>query len=110
MKKLISIILIMVMFLGVASAMAEDRGEFYPLLAVVTAWNRVGDTDIRVITCTDRHGNNWEFYDDEDFWNIGDVCNLLMWNMGELEEADEIVEVYYETTLTALDTARFIFP
>ena len=83
---------------GIATASAEvgDRGEFYPLLTVVTGYERIGDTDMWIIDCTDKDGRVWSFYGEEEDAHIGIMFNLLMWNMGEAEEEDEIVEVYYE--------------
>ena len=83
----------------VMTASAEDRGEFYPRLAVVTAFERLGDTDEWIIDCTDKEGNVWSFYGEKEDARIGNIFNLLMWNMGEAEEDDEIVEVYYEGRL-----------
>ena len=79
-----------------ASAEVGDRGEFYPLLTVVTAYERIGDTDLWVISVTDKDGQVWDFYGEEEDAHVGNIYNLLMWNLGEKEEADEIVEVYYE--------------
>lgn len=79
-----------------ASAEVGDRGEFYPLLAVVTAYEQIGDTDLWVIDVTDKDGRVWSFYGEEEDAKIGNIYNLLMWNLGEAEEDDEIVEVYYE--------------
>jgi hypothetical protein len=91
-----AIIMISTAFAMPASAEVGDRGEFYPRLAVVTSYERIGDTGLWVITCTDKDGEEWAFYGEEEDAHIGNVFNLLMWNMGEAEEEDEIVEVYYE--------------
>ena len=77
-----------------ASADSMDRGEFYPRLAVVTSFEQVGD--LWIIDVTDKDGNIWSFYGEEEDARIGNIFNLLMWNMGEAEEADEVVEVYFE--------------
>jgi hypothetical protein len=79
-----------------ASAEVGDRGEFYPRLAVVTAYENIEGTDEWIITCTDKDGEEWAFYGEEEDAHIGNVFNLLMWNMGEAEEEDEIMEAYYE--------------
>lgn len=81
---------------GVATAETADRGEFYPRLAVVTAWEQIGDTDLYIITVIDKDGNEWGFYGEKEDAHIGNIYNLLMWNLGEAEEEDEIVEVYFE--------------
>ena len=94
-----AITLCIITLCGIATAHAEvgDRGEFYPLLAVVTGYERIGDTDLWVIDVTDKDGRVWSFYGEEDDAHIGIMFNLLMWNLGgEHEEEDEIVEVYYE--------------
>lgn len=86
---------------GIATANAEvgDRGEFYPLLTVVTGYERIGDTDLWIIDVTDKDGRVWSFYGEEEDAHVGNIYNLLMWNMGEREEDDEIVEVYFEGTM-----------
>lgn len=76
-------------------AESADRGEFYPKLVVVVETEQIS-TDLWIITCEDRTGNLWAFYDDAREWSVGDIANLLMWNMGEREEDDEIIEVYWE--------------
>lgn len=82
-----------------ASAEVGDRGEFYPLLAVVTGYEKIGDTDLWIIDVTDKDGRVWSFYGEAEDAHVGIMFNLLMWNMGEAEEEDEIVEVYYEGRL-----------
>ena len=77
-----------------ATAEAEDRGEFYPKLSIVTEIETIGE--LKLISCTDKDGMVWSFYDDENYWEMGDIANLLMWNLSENEEADEVVEVYKE--------------
>lgn len=79
-----------------AVAEVGNRGEFYPRLTVVVEKEQIADTGLWVIYCQDKNGNVWGFYDDEGEWNIGDIANLLMWNMSEREEEDEIIEVYWE--------------
>ena len=93
-----AIIIAIIALCGVATASAEvgDRGEFYPRLAVVTAYERIGETDTWIITCTDKEGKAWSFYGEKEDAHIGNIFNLLMWNLGGEEEADEIVEVYFE--------------
>lgn len=87
-------ILISCAFVLPACAEVGDRGEFYPRLTVVTSYERVGD--LWIIDCTDKDGMVWSFYGEEEDAHIGNMFNLLMWNMGEAEEDDEIIEVYYE--------------
>ncbi len=77
-----------------AGAEKADRGEFYPKLAVVTKTEQLGR--LWLVSCEDKEGNIWAFYDDEGTWQVGDIANLLMWNLGEREEDDEIIEVYWE--------------
>lgn len=92
-------IIIACSFVMTASAEVGDRGEFYPRLAVVTAYERIGDTNLWVISVTDKDGQVWDFYGEEEDAHVGNIYNLLMWNLGEREEADEIVEVYFEGTM-----------
>ena len=99
MRKLIAVCMLLALVLG--TACAEDRGEFYPLLTIVI--DVINDTDeIYIILCEDMSGNVWQFYDEENFWKVGDLCNLLMWNMGGPQTEDEIIEVYYEGNMAGL--------
>lgn len=79
------------------------HGEFYPKLAMVISSVRI-DTDLWIVNCQDRTGNVWAFFDDEGTWEIGDIANLLMWNLGEREEDNEIIEVYWEGYTDNLET------
>lgn len=91
-----------------ACAERGDRGEFYPLLTVVVGYERIGDTDEWVIDCMDRYGRVWSFYGEEEDAHIGMLFNLLMWNMGEAEEEDEIIEVYYEGEISPVEQAHWV--
>lgn len=62
----------------------------------MTAYERIGDTDEWIITCTDKDGKEWSFFGEKEDAHIGNIYNLLMWNIGEAEEDDEIIEVYFE--------------
>ena len=102
--KIATIITMIIMILcGIATATAEtaDRGEFYPKMTVVTAWERLGETDLYIITVTDKDGAEWSFYGGQEDAKIGAIFSLLMWNLGEQEENDEIIEVYREGTMDA---------
>lgn len=69
-------------------------GEFYPRLSIVV------EVHEDVVICEDREGNLWAFYGDE--WKVGDLCNLLMWNLDEDIEKHEVIEAYYEGTVDFL--------
>ena len=77
-------------------AEVSDRDEFYPRLAVVVEKEQIKNNGWWIIYCQDKEGIVWAFYDDEGDWDVGDVANLLMWNMSEREEEHEIVDVYWE--------------
>lgn len=94
MKKVVMIMLSVLMMTSIGAYAEEDRGEFYPLLTIVVDIDEWED-DVSVITCQDKSGNIWCFFDEEQEWTIGDIANLLMWNMGGPIEEDEIVEVYW---------------
>ena len=74
-----------------AQEMAElGHGEMYPKLTIVIESTKVDD--LWLVSCRDREGNVWAFWDDEGTWAYGDIANLLMWDL----EEDEIIEVYWE--------------
>lgn len=90
---------LLIVLCGSALAEVGDRGEFYPRLSVVIGWENVGN--LTTVICVDKDGNEWSFYADHGEYQIGDLVNLLMWNLGgEHEEEDEIIEVYYEGRLS----------
>ena len=96
----ITAIIIALCIATTATAEVGDRGEFYPRLAVVTGWELIEGTNEYLISCTDKDGDVWEFFGEEEDAHIGNIFNLLMWNMGENEKNDEIIEVYYEGRMT----------
>lgn len=110
MKKIIATIITITILITCACALAEvgDRGEFYPRLAVVTSYEKIEDSDLWVIVCADKDGNEWAFYGEDEEAHIGNIFNLLMWNLGENEEEDEIVEVYYEGEMTPVELAHWM--
>lgn len=67
-----------------------NHGEVYPKLTVVIESTKIDD--LWLVSCRDREGNVWAFWDDEGAWAYGDIANLLMWDL----EEDEIIEVYWE--------------
>ena len=99
-------IIIACSFVMTASAEVGDRGEFYPRLTVVTSYEQVGD--LWIIDCTDKDGMVWSFYGEEEDAHIGTMFNLLMWNMGEAEEDDEIIEVYYEGEMDTMQMVQWL--
>lgn len=91
-----------------ASAEVGDRGEFYPRLTVVVGYEHIGDTDMWIIDCMDKDGQVWSFYGEEEDAHIGIMFNLLMWNMGEAEEDDEIIEAYYEGRMDTMQMMKWM--
>ena len=90
-----------------ACAEVGDRGEFYPKLTMVVGYQHVS-ADIWVIECMDKDGNIWSFYGEEEDAHIGTMFNLLMWNMGDAEEDDELIEAYYEGRLDEFQIAKWM--
>lgn len=66
------------------------HGEMYPKLTVIIESTKIDD--LWLVSCRDREGNVWAFWDDEGTWAYGDIANLLIWDL----EEDEILEVYWE--------------
>lgn len=86
-----AITLALIALCGIATA---ENADTYNLNAVVTAWEQIGDTALRVVTVTDENGNEWAFFDDEDYWKVGDVVILTMMDMSEEhDELDEVMDV-----------------
>ena len=62
------------------------NGTYYALTTVVVEVDRDNDT----VTCEDYNGHLWEFYGCED-WEIGDLCNLVMFDCGTAEVTDDVI-------------------
>ena len=91
MKKLTAIALALIIALTISTACAFD---YYTKTAIVTAWERIGDTALWVITVTDEDGNVWDFFDDEETYNVLDLVALRMIDHAEEhEESDEVDDV-----------------
>ena len=58
------------------------------------------DRNTDVVICEDCNGNLWEFYGAED-WQVGDECNLVMFDCGTEEIADDVIirETYERSDL-----------
>lgn len=88
------VVMVTVMVICSCACADSEHGEFYPKLTVVFQIETVGST--QVVYCEDSSRNQWAFFDDEEYYKVGDIVNLLMWNLGENEEQDELIEVYKE--------------
>ncbi len=86
MKNLIASILTAGMLTMAGGTTQTDAARIYPATGIVTAINEANDT----FTITDSIGFTWEMEGVED-WAIGDACNLLMYNNGTPEIADDII-------------------
>ena len=82
-----------------ACAEHKDHGEFFPQLTVVVGYEHIG-TDLWLIECMDKDGEVWSFYGEEEDAHIGNIFNLLLWDLGEAEEDIEVVEAYFEGRMT----------
>lgn len=93
---LIAVIITALIIVSCAYAMPAqaERPEFYPKLTVVVSSVRI-DSRLWVVDCKDKEGHIWSFFDEDGTWVQGDLANLLMWALNEVEEDDEIVEVYW---------------
>jgi flagellar basal body L-ring protein FlgH len=78
---------------GITMTATAENLDTYTVTAVVTAWENIGDTTLTVVTVTDENGNLWDFFDDEEFYKIGDVVTVTMWKVEDDEEADEVLDV-----------------
>lgn len=82
--------IILVTTMGGFISSAQETTNFYPLTAIIT---NVNGTEI---TATSINGNLWQFLDDEEYYEKGDMVSLLMDDKGtDLVFDDEIVKVHY---------------
>lgn len=90
-------VLLIVSCVYVMPAQAEAHPEFYPLLTIVVSIDDGMNT--YCVNCLDKDGNVWSFYayhEDGEEWAEGDIANLLMMTIDEIQENDQVVEVYWE--------------
>ena len=78
---------------GITMTATAETADTYTKTAVVTAWEQIGDTALKTITVTDEDGNEWDFFDDEEYWQIGDLAIVTLWDLHEAEESDEVIDV-----------------
>ena len=83
---------------GVATASAE-RG-FYALEGLVIGWERIHETDDRLVAVMGEDGNVWGLYDEE--LKIGDVIVMRMFDLSD--EANQDDEVTDFMLIESLDT------
>ena len=78
---------------GITMTATAENLDTYTVTAVVTAWETIGETTLTVVTVTDENGNLWDFFDDEEFYRVGDMVTVTLWKTGSHEEADEVMDV-----------------
>ena len=72
--------------LGIIAGIILATSHLYPMSGVVTAIDREAD----FVTVETQNGHMWEFYGAED-WMEGDVCALMMNDMGTAEVTDDMI-------------------
>lgn len=80
-----------------------DHGEYYPLLTVAVEVETL--EDCLVVTCLDKMGNLWVFYDADCICECDDVYILMMHDVNNTPdnfEDDIILDIYWECFLTNL--------
>lgn len=86
---MLMMVLVTVTMSGFISS-AQEEINYYPLTAIIT------NVDGNEITATSINGNKWQFLDDEEYYEKGDMVSLLMDDKGtDLVFDDEIVKVHY---------------
>lgn len=89
--KTVCAILALIICAACADTTPRAERKEYPLSTVVTDVNM----EQNIVVVEDFNGNLWEFCGCED-WFEGDICALIMDNMGtEFVEDDEIVSIKY---------------
>ena len=94
---LIALMVTVIIIVTCGAATAET--DLTPRMSLVVGWELIDD--YARFDCLDMEGNVWSFYGDIGEWKIGDVCNLLMYG-------DEVIDVYWEMTLTPVEMVELI--
>ena len=85
MRKIIA--LIIALLLAVAMFVWILFHNVYANLTWVVAVNR----NTHIVTVEDFNGHLWQFCDDEDQWDEGNLVNLVMFDMFTAEITDDII-------------------
>lgn len=83
--------------LGILVGLMLATSHLYPMSGIVTRVDHAQD----IVEVTTQNGHMWEFAPAED-WAEGDICAMLMNDMGTLEVIDDmIISVRYCGTAQA---------
>lgn len=86
------IIIVSCSFTVIATA---ETYNCYACLTVITDTQQI-ENNLWVVSCQDKDGNCWKFFDDNYSWAKGDIANLLMYCYDEDITHNEIIDVYWE--------------
>lgn len=86
------IIIVSCSFVLTASA---EMDNCYACLTIVINTQQI-ENNLWIISCQDKDGNYWTFFDDNNSWTKGDIANLLMYCYDDDITHNEIIDVYRE--------------
>ena len=89
------ITVLLIIFCGIALA-----DEYNTITTMVIDCEEIED-NLWVISCIAKDGNIWEFFEDVEPWDVGDIAVLVMFN-------DEIIDAVYTEHLDIFDTLRWL--
>lgn len=108
MKKIIAIIIVIISVLTCGCAISENLFEnLYYIPAVVIGWERIEETNLRIIECLAEDGNVWSFYDNEETYHIEDKVLLTM-RRGVKVEDDQVIDAERIRPTTAREMLDFL--
>ena len=101
MKKIVTIVTAIVCALLIACSYATpacaeaeaEANECYWRLFVVISCEDLPEE--RLVSCEDRYGMVWQFYDDEFEWDVGDYGTMKLWKCTEDPYDDEVMDVQW---------------
>ena len=82
---------------AIATASAED---LHTEPVMVIECEQVEDS-LWLISCIAKDGNIWQFYEDLEPWEVGDLATLIMWK-------DEVIDVEYTDHLEGLNILTWL--
>ena len=103
----IAIALMSMFFLPIMGEAETQDDEFYFRSTIVIDW-KIED-DHLIVLCQDKEGNQWEFYEYENFWDEGDICLLKMWNNSDDITQHEIIETYYDGHMRFIEAVEWLY-
>lgn len=107
MKKCVTVILIMVVLCGWIVTSYADF--LYQRVTIVDSVEYSEEDMLWIVSCRDKDGDIWSFYDDEGGHRKGNIYILLMNKVDNNSKHDEVVGIWLEIRIKDRRTCAYSF-